>query len=248
MSAGHQITPLACHQISPAGIVVHDGVVYWTSYAAATSGGAIMSLPTNGGTPTLLVPDQDYPWAIAVDDHNVYWTNYDNSGAADFEGFSGSPHGEVLQVPLAAGSVTTLASGLSAPWGIAVDPTKVYFTGQSADGGVVNTGVVKSVPIGGTAVTILAQGLGQPLGIATIQGMGPEARVTAVVELDVNLTVEGAKGPASAYLVERWTLWIDDDLYWVAEADASGMTQGVAQHFDVVSSQDLARAVEVVLA
>jgi hypothetical protein len=73
--------------------------------------------------------------------------------------------------------------------------------------------------------------------------------------------VEGLKAVRTGWLVtlrDGWALvtvgthhvrvWIDDDLYWVAEADASGITQGVAQHFDVVSSQDLARAVEVVLA
>jgi len=41
---------------------------------------------------------------------------------------------------------------------------------------------------------------------AAIEGDGPNAMASVVVELDVNLTVQSAKGPASAYLVERWSL------------------------------------------
>ena len=41
---------------------------------------------------------------------------------------------------------------------------------------------------------------------ASIDGADASAMVTVQVELEVNLTVHGAKGPASAYLVERWTL------------------------------------------
>jgi predicted lipid-binding transport protein (Tim44 family) len=41
---------------------------------------------------------------------------------------------------------------------------------------------------------------------ASIEGEGPAAMATVGIELEVNLTVLGANGPASAYLVERWTL------------------------------------------
>ncbi len=41
---------------------------------------------------------------------------------------------------------------------------------------------------------------------ASITGSGPDATARVDVELEVNLTVKGAKGPASSYLVERWTL------------------------------------------
>jgi hypothetical protein len=41
---------------------------------------------------------------------------------------------------------------------------------------------------------------------ARITGDGPLGMATVSVELEVNLTVQGAKGPASAYLVEVWQL------------------------------------------
>jgi hypothetical protein len=40
----------------------------------------------------------------------------------------------------------------------------------------------------------------------SLSDTGPDARVTVAVELEVNLTVQTERGPASAYLVERWTL------------------------------------------
>jgi ribosomal protein L37AE/L43A len=41
---------------------------------------------------------------------------------------------------------------------------------------------------------------------ASIRGDGPSAMASVDVELEVNLTVQSATGPASAYLLDRWTL------------------------------------------
>ncbi len=167
VASGYTMVALACSQDTPSGLAVSNGVVYWTNYDAAAnsgnasgSGGAIMSVPTSGGTPTTVATNQDYPWAIAADANNVYWTNYDNDGAGS-GGMTSS--GAVLQAPIGGGSVTTLAMGLEDPYGIAVDASNVYFTTYAGDR-------VKSVPIGGGTVVTLAQGLSSPCYIAVSGG------------------------------------------------------------------------------
>jgi hypothetical protein len=166
--AGYTAVALACGQDTPSNIAVGNGVVYWTNYdgAASTgsnstgSGGAIMSVPAAGGTPTTVVANQDFPWAIAVDGTNVYWTNYDNDGAV---GGGTTNSGAVLQAPIGGGTVVTLQTGLEDPYGIAVDSTSVYFTTYAG-------GRVKKVPIGGGSVVTLAQGLNEPCYVAVSGG------------------------------------------------------------------------------
>ena len=62
--------------------------------------------------------------------------------------------------PSGAPDYTTLASGLSNPYQIAVDSTSVYWTEYTT------SGAVKKVGINGGTVTTLASGLNYPKGIA----------------------------------------------------------------------------------
>jgi len=146
------LVALACSQSTPAGVTVHNGVVYWTNNVA---GGTVMSVPETGGTPTTIATNQDYPWAIAVDDNNVYWTNYDNGYGPSVGGSTTS--GAVMKVALTGGTPVALDTGLEDPWGIAA--TNVYYTNAGG-------GRVKSVPIAGGTPTVLASGQSGPAGIA----------------------------------------------------------------------------------
>ena len=77
---------------------------------------------------------------IAVDPTGLYWT-----GGSD-----------VAMVPLDGGGVTTLATGLDGPEGLAVDGTGVYFTAWTAPGG--GSPTLWKVPLDGGAVANLAAG------------------------------------------------------------------------------------------
>ena len=76
--------------------------------------------------------------------------------------------------PIAGGTVTTLASSLSAPAAIAIDSKNVYWTNAGQLGGdnlpAPGTGAVLQVPIGGGTVVTLAKNEAIPLGIAVGNG------------------------------------------------------------------------------
>jgi hypothetical protein len=115
------------------GLAVDGTNLYWATEAT------VMKAPLTGAGPTTtLVSGNGSP--LAVDANNVYY---------GFHGLGGSnTYGPVLQLPLAGGTPTTLATGLHMIDGIAVDGANVYW----AD----NSGTLLRVPIGGGAVTTLA--------------------------------------------------------------------------------------------
>ena len=159
-------------------IAVRAGYVYGTlGNGGGATGPSVGKLPTSGGTPISLGSSPGALNGLAVDATNVYWatdsavmkapiggggttaTLVSGNGsplAVDannlyygFDGLGGSnTYGPVLQLPLAGGTPTTLATGLYEVDGIAVDAANVYWSD--------NNGSVLRVPIGGGAVTTLA--------------------------------------------------------------------------------------------
>jgi hypothetical protein len=136
--------------IDPTNVYVLEG--------AYSSSAAVVKAPLAGGSPMTLASGGDVraPTAVAVDETSVYWANYSNSGSIS-DGGSISNSGSIVKVPIAGGAISTLASGLNYPIGIAVDGFNVYFiTEGSAPGGVVTqAGTVMRVPITGGAPTTL---------------------------------------------------------------------------------------------
>ena len=85
------------------------------------------------GAQTLLATGLSRPQDISLQAGALYWTDLNL--------------GTVSKISTGGGAVTTLVSGLSAPWGIGTDSTSVYFTYAST---------VAKVPLGGGSVTTLA--------------------------------------------------------------------------------------------
>lgn len=93
---------------------------------------------------------------IAVDSANVYWDEFLASG-------------NVLQVPIAGGSVITLGSGQSYPNGLAIDATSVYWA-DCANGAGAGY-VVKAAIGGGTPATLFSPGNVVPNELALAGGV-----------------------------------------------------------------------------
>ena len=91
-----------------------------------------------------------YPISLAVDPVNVYWT-------------AGTNPGWVMAVPIAGGSVFTLASGQIMPFGIAASGGSVYWTDYVSSGPTANCFVMSAT---GGALATIASGQRGALGIA----------------------------------------------------------------------------------
>jgi hypothetical protein len=129
-------------------IIVSGGRVFYASTAAGADGSeGLMSIPVNGGTPTVLVPGPSGASvaAMAADCTNVYYA---------------TNNGIVGQVPVGGGTPTVLVSGMGfLGLQIAVDAARVYFVDNPS-------GTINAVPIGGGPVVTLATGQAGPGGIA----------------------------------------------------------------------------------
>jgi hypothetical protein len=140
------------------GIRVNATTLFWANEGGGIGGGSVKrcALPsctqkTTIGTGTLV------EW-VALDQNNVYWTSsYDGTAwSCALGGCSGSP--------------TSIASGLTVPWGLAVDSTNIYLAvwNGSINAPAPNGGVIQSCPLAGcTGAPILySNGENQPWEIA----------------------------------------------------------------------------------
>ena len=136
-------TVLATSTSSPQYLAVDATSVYYTEYGTEdasgninASSGSLKKVSISGGTPTTLATGLNYPKGVAVTAANVYFTEW------------GSSVGSVKYVPLAGGTATPVsitlangstapATGLNAPYSVAVDTggTYVYWT-ESGSGSI----------------------------------------------------------------------------------------------------------------
>jgi len=158
-ATGSNVENVATSPTPPKGIAVDtDGWVYWTN-------------PTDllraqvGGTPQVVVTGGTAMQFLVLDPNSVYWTSdapvrkafkEANQTPVDLSGtIAGGAGialdggflywcggGSIYKMPVAGGTVTTLAQGQSSPLGIAVDPEFVYWTNNVSSGSVMR--VVKN--------------------------------------------------------------------------------------------------------
>lgn len=112
-------------------IAADTAAVYWGALKA--DGGALFSAPLDGGTSRELASLPWSPVTIVVDGDTIFWTVF---------------NGYVMRMPRGGGTPTTIASGLNAAYGLAVDSAFAYWTTQDA--------VMKAPKGGGVATTIAA--------------------------------------------------------------------------------------------
>jgi hypothetical protein len=105
----------------------------------AAGGNTIATVPSAGGTPTVLASSQVNVFSVVTDGVNAFWT----------DGIGGGPF-RVLTIPLAGGSVSTLYTLASASR-IAIAGSTLYLGD--------NAGAFKSGPTSGGSLTTLATGL-----------------------------------------------------------------------------------------
>jgi hypothetical protein len=113
----------------------------------------VLSIPTEGGTPTILASGNGWTNHLTIDGTHVYWT----LGSIIQSGCSSD--GAVLKVPLDGGPATTLATGRNNPDSIAVNGTNVSWIETFWQ-------QVMSVPVEGGALTILASDPSYPRAVA----------------------------------------------------------------------------------
>jgi hypothetical protein len=141
--------------------VVTDTSVLYGLYACDSSDGGscsptetVMEVPTAGGTPTTLVPEEGIsglaPLELYVVAQNVVWRNA----------------GTIRKVPLGGGTPETLATGLVEPRALFAHGTNVYWAEQSQCNGAGDAGcpaTIKTVPVAGgnpsTLVSNVPRGL-----------------------------------------------------------------------------------------
>jgi hypothetical protein len=125
-------------------IVADDAYVYWTDWMG------IHSVPVEGGSPSLLVQGS-LIGGLALDEVGaLYWVK------ANRYGTSGEVHRMQFRVD------ATIASGVNANLGVAVDETYAYFTSASEDG---TDHTIRRLSKKGGAVETIATTTGIPLSV-----------------------------------------------------------------------------------
>lgn len=131
----------------PYNIAIDKANVYWTQ-----TDGSVWQVAQDGTGKTLLQPTSSGIGSagagyVTSGGGDVYWTQ------------PGSPTGNVVKTPIGGGTLTTLASGLMGPNGIALDTKHVYWTDNGS-------GDVMELALGGTSPSTLASGQTRAEGMA----------------------------------------------------------------------------------
>ena len=207
--AGGPAVTLASGLRAPRSLALDGMNVYFTHEIATAPAGALLSVSTNGGSPSALAAELHEHTDVAVDAGYVYLLAHDAQGAS------------IKKLPVAGGAPSTLATGLRLPRSIAVDTSHVYWTD-------VNT-VMRAPLAGGAGATLLASA--QSLDFVATDGAlvywlsgGAEGTV---------MSVPVGGGTSSALLAQqrgplRDLVVNDRGIFWTSSDACNGMIMRLA--------------------
>jgi hypothetical protein len=112
--ADGMVTRIASNLGRPTGLVVSSGALYFTAFDDNT----ISKLDPATSQLTVILKDRAAPYALAADAQRLWWTE---------QGLTTDNVGGVYSMPIAGGSVATVAAERVQPVAIAVDDTRVYW-------------------------------------------------------------------------------------------------------------------------
>lgn len=96
-------------QNQPRSLALVNGNLYWTSYGVSE----VMTMPTDGGAPSILASGQ-HAFAIAANSNSLFWVDDLDAGS-------------VFTMPIDGGAVQTLATNQEQPFAIVANEDYVYF-------------------------------------------------------------------------------------------------------------------------
>jgi hypothetical protein len=147
---GGSIVTLASGLDQPQVVIIQGGFVFY-SQVTSTAPVSKVALGDGGTAPVDLNPSQPYPMGLALDSTNIYaWNSGSFTGASTLN----EKNGSVVQIPLAGGAPTTLATGIEAAYAapylnaIAVNAGSLYWVAGASgiDGTIMTTAVGSTTP------------------------------------------------------------------------------------------------------
>jgi hypothetical protein len=193
-------TTLASNQMGLGGLAISGSTLIWTTCPKCLTNlqgtGDIVSLPTSGGTPTVLAPMQDNTGSIVANTTDVYWT-----AAVD---------GDIMTIPVTGGTATAVYKNVNAPTDLTIDATTIYWNANAA--------IVKG-PIGGGTRQRVSNAPGNTFNVA-VNGSGVYWVVEGGSDTLGSIASAGLDqdGGAPTTLADKQTpLWIAADatnVYW----------------------------------
>ncbi|MBI5534498.1 MAG: hypothetical protein HY898_17365 [Deltaproteobacteria bacterium] len=166
--------------------------------------------------PLVLASNQKIPWGIGVDATTLFWSNQAASVG----------QGEINSIPIAGGTVKSLAQSLSTPGDLALDTTSVYWTNYSG------AGEVKKVGKDGTGLANITSGSG-PWGLVldtdTVYWTNSDGSIRKAPKAggSSNTIVSGEQDPRGIALdgsTVIWTASVGGTISSASKADGSNRT------------------------